>query len=121
MKYVELKDIFSEERPSDISAELVDNAVSAVNLNYNIREGEQGFEFEEEPVKGFFYDTKYIASNIRIDTFEELTSAIIRMKYTQDAELAILRQRDEKPEEFQEYFNFAEKAKAKAKEVFNVA
>lgn len=41
---------------------------------------------------------------------EQIVSAI-REKYSIDDELAILRQRDTKPEEFEEYFNFVESVK----------
>lgn len=47
-------------------------------------------------------------------------SELIRERYSLDAELAILRQRDEKPDEYQAYFAFCEECKAKArKEIFN--
>lgn len=39
----------------------------------------------------------------------------IRKKYSISDELAILRQRDEKPEEFSEYYNFVENIKSKLK------
>ena len=39
----------------------------------------------------------------------------IRTKYTLSNELAILRQRDAKPEEFEEYNDFVEKCKAEVK------
>ena len=42
-------------------------------------------------------------------------SELIRERYSLDAELAILRQRDEKPDEYQAYFAFCEECKAKAK------
>lgn len=40
---------------------------------------------------------------------------LIRERYTIAEELAILRQRDEKPEEFAAYNTFAEECKARAK------
>ena len=40
----------------------------------------------------------------------------IRKKYSVDKELSLLRQRDEKPEEFAEYYAFAEKCKLEVKE-----
>lgn len=40
---------------------------------------------------------------------------LIRRKYTVSDELAILRQKDEKPNEYQEYFDFVEEIKAKLK------
>ena len=47
-------------------------------------------------------------------------SELIRERYSLDAELAILRQRDEKPDEYQAYFAFCEDCKAKArKEIYN--
>lgn len=41
----------------------------------------------------------------------------VRKRYTISAELAILRQRDTKPEEFEEYYSFVEACKIKAREV----
>ena len=42
-------------------------------------------------------------------------SELIRERYSLDAELAILRQWDEKPGEYQTYFAFCEECKAKAR------
>lgn len=54
--------------------------------------------------------------NGKIDRlYNRLVSDKIRAKYSLDAELAILRQRDEKPEEFTEYYAYAEQCKAEAK------
>jgi hypothetical protein len=47
--------------------------------------------------------------------FSKLVSELIRKKYSVNAELAILRQRDSKPVEFAEYNAYAEVCKAKAK------
>ena len=49
-------------------------------------------------------------------SYSEKVVAAIREKYSLDEELAIQRQRDTKPEEFQEYFNYCEECKAKYKE-----
>lgn len=49
-------------------------------------------------------------------SYDQLVSDLIRAKYTVDQELAINRQRDTKPEEFQEYFDFCEQCKQKAHE-----
>lgn len=49
-------------------------------------------------------------------TYEERVNAAIRERYTVSQEFAILRQRDEKPEEFKEYYAYCEACKAKAKE-----
>lgn len=40
---------------------------------------------------------------------------LIRRKYTVSDELAILRQKEEKPNEYKEYFDFVEDIKAKLK------
>ena len=52
---------------------------------------------------------------VKPDYKESIVSAI-REKYSVDDELAILRQRDTKPEEFAEYFNFVENIKQNLKE-----
>ena len=44
----------------------------------------------------------------------------IRNRYTVNQELAILRQRDTKPEEFDEYNDFVEKCKKKVKEELQI-
>lgn len=49
-------------------------------------------------------------------SYSEKVVSLIREKYSIDEELAIQRQRDTKPNEFQEYFNYCEECKAKAKE-----
>lgn len=48
--------------------------------------------------------------------YDQLVSDLIRERYTIDQEIAINRQRDTKPEEFQEYFDFCEQCKIKAHE-----
>ena len=48
-------------------------------------------------------------------TYEQLVSEYIRRKYSIDDELAILRQKDEKPEEYAAYYAYAEECKEKAK------
>lgn len=49
--------------------------------------------------------------------YSVLVEQRIREKYSASDEFAILRQRDSKPEEFQEYDNFCEEVKAEAKEM----
>lgn len=48
--------------------------------------------------------------------YPELVTELIRRAYPLDAELAILRQRDEKPAEFAAYNAYAEQCKREAKE-----
>lgn len=49
-------------------------------------------------------------------SYDQLVSDLIRAKYTIDQEIAINRQRDTKPEEFQAYFDYCEQCKIKARE-----
>lgn len=51
--------------------------------------------------------------------YEQLVVSKIRERYTIDQELAILRQRDTKPQEFAEYDAYVEQCKTDAKEVIN--
>jgi hypothetical protein len=49
--------------------------------------------------------------------YSQIVVVLIREQYSVDDELAILRQRDSKPEEFEAYNSFAEECKARAKEI----
>jgi hypothetical protein len=44
--------------------------------------------------------------------YDEAVNAKIRERYTESQEFAILRQRDEKPEEYAEYYAYCEECKA---------
>lgn len=50
-------------------------------------------------------------------TYEQLVQQRIRKRYSVDDELAILRQRDTKPEEFTVYFDYAEQCKTVARQM----
>lgn len=54
-------------------------------------------------------------NSIEQKTYSIYVSQLIRKKYSLDAELAIIRQRDSKPDEFAEYNTYCESCKAKAK------
>lgn len=60
-----------------------------------------------------------LESKIKIP-YDELVNNKIREKYTLSQELAILRQRDSKPTEYQEYYDYCEQCKAKAKQEVGV-
>ena len=51
--------------------------------------------------------------------YENKIVALIRQKYNINQELAILRQRDAKPQEYQEYYNYVEQCKKQVKNVYN--
>lgn len=48
-------------------------------------------------------------------TYEERVVELIRIRYDVNAEFAILRQRDSKPEEFAEYNSYCEECKVQAR------
>ena len=48
-------------------------------------------------------------------TYKQKVSCLIREKYSIDDEIAIIRQRDTKPEEFAEYNTYCEECKIKVK------
>ena len=50
-------------------------------------------------------------------TYEQLVRQRIRERYSVDDELAILRQRDTKPEEFKAWFEYAEQCKTVARQM----
>jgi hypothetical protein len=52
-------------------------------------------------------------------SYEQLVVSKIRERYTIDQELAILRQRDTKPQEFDEYNTYVESCKTLSKEELN--
>ena len=58
--------------------------------------------------------TEYVDS-VPIPTYEQRVQQSIRERYSVDDELAILRQRDTKPDEFAAYYEYAEQCKAQAK------
>ena len=64
---------------------------------------------------------KLVLKNISKDRlYPNLVSRLIRERYSVDDEMAILRQRDEKPDEYQAYFTFCENCKSRAKaEIYN--
>lgn len=55
--------------------------------------------------------------NFEVDEYEDEVNKLIREKYSLNDELAILRQRDTKPDEFKAYNDYVEECKAKAKEL----
>lgn len=57
--------------------------------------------------------TEYVNS-VPVPTYEQRVQQSIRERYSVDDELAILRQRDTKPDEFAAYYEYAEQCKAQA-------
>ena len=57
-----------------------------------------------------------LAEKNGVSLYPERVTALIRERYTLDAELAIQRQRESKPEEFAEYNAYCEECKERARE-----
>lgn len=56
-----------------------------------------------------------LAKKNGVSLYAERVNLLVRERYSIADELAIQRQRDEKPEEFQEYYNYVEDCKERAK------
>lgn len=65
-------------------------------------------------------DFTRLPADKRQEHYGELVELLIRKKYSVGAELAILRQRDEKPTEFAEYNEYAEQCKADARRILKI-
>lgn len=78
---------------------------STILINYDIVQSTRTIEDKEEIV----YTSKCIIVN-KIDK-DNIVDALIRDKYSLSQELATLRQRDTKPEEYSEYNDYAEGCK----------
>ena len=74
-------------------------------INYNVVQSTRTIEDREEII----YTCKYIIVN-KVDK-DNIVDTLIRDKYSLSQELAILRQRDTKPEEYSEYNDYAESCK----------
>lgn len=62
------------------------------------------------------YTPEETASDEYVPTYEEKVVELIREKYSIDDEIAILRQRDTKADEYQAWYEYCEECKTKAKE-----
>ena len=115
-------EVFSTEEPSILTADGDGKIVSYISFAYDITQSDEERHDEESGevkiVKGWRYTLYYSDSPLSIDTYEGAVSALIRLRYTVDDEVSILRQRDEKPKEFSEYSSFAEYAKRVASSAF---
>lgn len=60
-------------------------------------------------------DPEPIEFSITESEYPSYVSSKIHEKYSIDDEIAIIRQKDEKPEEYEEYYNYCEMVKKEAK------
>lgn len=79
------------------------------NGNYRDLTPEKEARFEQAK-------TKAEAVSWQTVSYEEAVNAEIRKRYSESAEFAILRQKDEKPEEYTAYYAYCEDCKAFVKE-----
>ena len=125
----ELGNIFEIEYPTrDVVSE---NGIITETYDNYIENGFKKVELDEKYKDCNYFDfnedltfnvEKYNARKQEENEVEYENKIInkIRQKYSINQELAILRQRDTKPEEYQVYFDYVEKCKAEAKsEVLN--
>lgn len=93
------------------------------NLSYQVfPETDDMVEFDEKDLKQIGKTKQFVNGEIvdyfNQELYEESIVYEIRKKYTVNQELAILRQRDTKPEEFAEYNEYVEQCKQKVKNEF---
>ena len=70
---------------------------------------------EYEDIKVYTLYTAEQLAERKQQKYEDRVVELLRKKYSLNQELAILRQRNEKPEEYQAYHDYAEQCKATAK------
>ncbi len=108
------KRIYDEE-PKAIEVETDGGAAVAFFVRENIERTTLPAQEEGGAESEAWQADEHAVTGISIVDYGALTSAIVREKYSADAELAIQRQRDAKPDEFAEYYAFCEAAKVAAK------
>ena len=74
---------------------------------------------EYEDIQVYIPYTEEELNAKRIKDYEKFVEDLIRVKYSVSNELAILRQKETKPDEFKEYYEYAEQCKAAAKIALN--
>ena len=109
-----MKRVF-DEKPQAIEVETDNGAAVAFCVRENIERVSVPAQEEGGEEREAWQADEFVATGLSVTDYGALTSAIVRAKYSADAELAIQRQRDAKPEEFAEYYAFCESAKAAAK------
>ena len=83
-----------------------------------IYDGKQIWNPSEEQIKAAGweeYTPEETASEEYVPTYEERVVELIREKYSIDDEIALLRQKESKPEEYQAWYDFCEECKMGAK------
>ena len=117
-------DIFSEEFKTPTENDVCINATNTE------RHGAQRYQvYDEHGIANYAIVNSVLVERDKSAELAEIKTAIdypqlverkIRTKYSVSAELAILRQRNSKPEEFATYNSFCELCKAEAKNELNI-
>lgn len=66
------------------------------------------------------YEEEENENEVQEIDYEQAVVTLIREKYSVDEELALLRQREEKEDEFKTYYDYCEECKAKVKEALGM-
>jgi hypothetical protein len=104
------------------SDEPIKNASDKYNApNWTLLSDEQVEFYKAHPAAsmGEILNMKLFEPVEYVPQYAELVSQYIREKYTVDDEIAIIRQKDEKTDKFEEYYTFCELCKEKAKNELN--
>ena len=136
-EYIEYNKIYARVNANGIVVDIFSEAFKTptendvcINATNTDRHGAQRYQVYDEHgianyaiVNGILVERDKTAELARIKTtidYPQLVENKIRTKYSVSAELAILRQRDTKPEEFAEYNAFCELCKVEAKTELNI-
>ena len=136
-EYIEYNKIYARVNASGIVVDIFSEAFKTPDENdvcidetNTDRHGAQRYQVYDENgvanyaiVNGALVERDKSAELAEIKTtieYPQLVENKIRKKYSVSAELAILRQRNSKPEEFAEYNEFCELCKAEAKTELNI-
>lgn len=83
------------------------------------KQGDTYIEYSND--SSVYEEPKKIEVELSIEKqYQNLVVSLIRQRYSINDELAILRQRDEKLSEYQEYYNYCEECKSKAKQELGI-
>lgn len=80
----------------------------------------QYIEITAEEIALMQEEAKKHQAEIPQPSYDELVNAEIRKRYTASQEFAILRQKDEKPEEYAQYYAYCEQCKATVKALLGI-
>lgn len=110
----------SEKQPSEFYADKNNGVVTRIESCYDITESVETRKDRKtgEETEVTVYHYTFAFENKLISNRDKLISNLIRLRYSVDDELALLRQKEDKPEEYATYFAYAEAAKKFATEVF---